>query len=1356
MSTGDKTKHIFLSYRSLEADFALQLATDLKNRGVSLWMDRLDIAPGDDWLKMLQQAVNNSVAMISVISPEYVASKYCQRELARADRLGRHILPVLLAPVAESDWPIEVERQQYIDFTQWPDEQFYQTQLNRLVNIVTERFADQTNLTPNPETQYINRLIADLEAQRGVIERLQPFLNAAQETQEVRPQPVSAKIWYMPGRFVLESEADGQPTPSGAARRAFDSIHAVTATYPRFVLVGGPGAGKTAVIHYLVLSAAHAYRAAPHVAPLPLLLKLTAWEKEPTPEAFVRAQWPLDSDPIKLLAKGKVSLYLEGLGELDQDHKINLLRQWLTGPNAPQRVIVTCRDTDYRDSIRLGFPIIQTLDLSAANIQEFVTHYLDEDESRRFLEQVLPTAENRAKVHYQYQMARNPFLLSAMIAVYLRARDRKLPQNMGVLLRRLVAELWNARQKSATKEDVPFEVVEAALADLAFTMIDDDLPIYVGQDVVMRYASSPAVVQAAAAANLLKAAGDKLRFSHQMLQDYFAALSLTRVGLPTRLMRPQFNAKVQRIPTRWDNAIILLTSIAPNPDAAVSSVAEVDPFLALRCALNAVVISDRTYKQITRQILETPGDQRIALARVFMGLDDEKAMLILLEVMRDAAWPIRQFAAAVLADIELPLLTGLAQAIEDLEDRTRETTLAALRQLGKNALPTLVRLLRSDNWHRRRGAVWALGELRDKAAVPLLVETLTDSDHLVSADAAEALGNIRDADAIPALLEALGHQNGRVGQATAKALANMGRQALPSLLKILDGKISHPQRQVYAIDALARLNDPAAAAALIDASYMENVEVRGAAVEGLRNFQGETVVRRLVECLSDTAKPRGSKQRICDTAAEILDALNGVEGKAAVEQWRKGDHQTAPRSSGALSSKKAKERLERVKEAAVPLAGSLATGLKDADWVVRRNTVLELGTVAAEAAVPRLADMLRDDDSQVRLAAVTTLAQFHDKPQIIPILVNALNDDEYVVCDAAKEALKAVARPPLPALTDILRGSNVNMRGAAIEILGSIRDVTAVPDILECLADLRRPWLSDDRICDIAARALEMIGTPEAVEGVRQWRALTEPTPEPAPPPSPPNDDALTQLLNQLQSSDWGVRQKAARSLNEYAQTLRGVADASVIQRLIDALGDPDWVVRFAMAEALGWFRDIISVPALIERVKDPKWKVRVAAVRSLAEIGDLDAVEPAIIALSDEHNLVREAAAEALGNLGDVRAVDSLMAALDDEERFVRLAAIDALGKIREPGTINALVSQLNQDDDAVRCFAVYALARIGLKPVVSGLIASLEDTAVPYWEDRRICDIAAEALEMIATPEARTAVWEWRRRQAQPATDT
>jgi hypothetical protein len=70
--------HIFLSYAKLDSDFALKLAADLKKGGVTLWVDQLDIQAGDDWILRLQHALDTSVAVITVVSPDYGNSKYCR------------------------------------------------------------------------------------------------------------------------------------------------------------------------------------------------------------------------------------------------------------------------------------------------------------------------------------------------------------------------------------------------------------------------------------------------------------------------------------------------------------------------------------------------------------------------------------------------------------------------------------------------------------------------------------------------------------------------------------------------------------------------------------------------------------------------------------------------------------------------------------------------------------------------------------------------------------------------------------------------------------------------------------------------------------------------------------------------------------------------------------------------------------------------------------------------------------------------------------------------------------------------------------------------------------------------------
>ena len=186
--------HIFLSYRSLEASFALKLAADLRNKGVRIWMDRLEmgIKGGDDWRQAIEQAVNTCSAMISALSPDYVASEYCRNEIARANRLGRPIFPVLLHPVPKDEWPLELERIQYVDFSKWQDETIYSQKFTELVSVLKEKAIAQVGNAPDLEVQYLTSLIAELEARRGVLEYVEL---SGQAQSKVRPAPLATDGW---------------------------------------------------------------------------------------------------------------------------------------------------------------------------------------------------------------------------------------------------------------------------------------------------------------------------------------------------------------------------------------------------------------------------------------------------------------------------------------------------------------------------------------------------------------------------------------------------------------------------------------------------------------------------------------------------------------------------------------------------------------------------------------------------------------------------------------------------------------------------------------------------------------------------------------------------------------------------------------------------------------------------------------------------------------------------------------------------------------------------------------------------------------------------------------------------------
>jgi HEAT repeat protein len=111
------------------------------------------------------------------------------------------------------------------------------------------------------------------------------------------------------------------------------------------------------------------------------------------------------------------------------------------------------------------------------------------------------------------------------------------------------------------------------------------------------------------------------------------------------------------------------------------------------------------------------------------------------------------------------------------------------------ALPVLVDLLRDSDWVVRQEAALGLGNLGPAAApaVPALAAALKDGDAGVRLSAAHALAWIGPAagDAVPALTEALDDPVPGVQSAAAVALGKIGpgaRAVVPALRRLLDAK----------------------------------------------------------------------------------------------------------------------------------------------------------------------------------------------------------------------------------------------------------------------------------------------------------------------------------------------------------------------------------------------------------------------------------------------------------------------------------------------------------------------------------------------------------------------------------------
>jgi hypothetical protein len=109
----DQPSAAFISYCRVDQEFALRLAQDLKAAGAAVWLDQLDIRPGNPWDNAVERALRAATKMLVILTPTSVDSENVRDEIAYALKQGKIVIPVLYM---ECDIPLRLERKQHIDF----------------------------------------------------------------------------------------------------------------------------------------------------------------------------------------------------------------------------------------------------------------------------------------------------------------------------------------------------------------------------------------------------------------------------------------------------------------------------------------------------------------------------------------------------------------------------------------------------------------------------------------------------------------------------------------------------------------------------------------------------------------------------------------------------------------------------------------------------------------------------------------------------------------------------------------------------------------------------------------------------------------------------------------------------------------------------------------------------------------------------------------------------------------------------------------------------------------------------------------------------------------------------------------
>jgi hypothetical protein len=107
--------NVFLSYSKNDYSFAHRLRSGLRDVTVKGWMDEADIAAGTAISSRLRSAIQNSTALLVLISPSALHSRWVDFEVGAGLALGKPIIPILVEGVVEKDLPEPLKGIEFID-----------------------------------------------------------------------------------------------------------------------------------------------------------------------------------------------------------------------------------------------------------------------------------------------------------------------------------------------------------------------------------------------------------------------------------------------------------------------------------------------------------------------------------------------------------------------------------------------------------------------------------------------------------------------------------------------------------------------------------------------------------------------------------------------------------------------------------------------------------------------------------------------------------------------------------------------------------------------------------------------------------------------------------------------------------------------------------------------------------------------------------------------------------------------------------------------------------------------------------------------------------------------------------------
>ncbi|MGF1504312.1 MAG: SUMF1/EgtB/PvdO family nonheme iron enzyme, partial [Anaerolineae bacterium] len=670
-------KHIFMSYARVDGiTLASWLIEQLQARGYTIWQVLRSMDTEADFTGEIEKAIRQATHLVMLGTPDVCReSSFVRLEVTFAKEHGVPIIPLL---VGDGCRPINIYNHTYLRFDD--REAALPDLLARVANPaggeptvpLTLRERETTYLAEVAQTEQFARwkdLYAGMAGEAHLVEEKRRVSQALRRHFELQ-----AELFQDIDHRLVSDDARTIKT------EGFDELREAIWTYRRVALLGDPGAGKTTTLERLAYEMAEAAIEDPD-APLPLFVRLAAYKGEGL-DAFLQKHFgglPLKAYLDAHTAEDReVFLLFDGLNEIPQAYQAEV-DAWLR-KHREVPVIVTCR-TLYYVGLKLPLQRVDVLPLAIDRVYQFIQTVYEDGAQGDELFWALAGPRTRAawewhrergdaptfgdfwfaepggepnawrlEEHRRWQLRRavrkhrpgdlprelvgmlgvvsNPFLLNTTI--YIDQSRGEPPQNRGELFELFVSTLLRREIHGQKLSAERAGQLRQAMAALAYQMQAERKPTLVDAawarrtvEAALPGENGERLLRDAAGASIIEMA-DQVRYTHQLLQEYFAAFQMgedLRAGVSAAEYWPDDERWWQQ--TGWEETAVLLAGITRNGEGELDAtpvvewLTPVQPRLAYRWATESGAPCAGDALQV---LYEADPPQRVApLAKVRWG-----------------------------------------------------------------------------------------------------------------------------------------------------------------------------------------------------------------------------------------------------------------------------------------------------------------------------------------------------------------------------------------------------------------------------------------------------------------------------------------------------------------------------------------------------------------------------------------------------------------------------------------------------------------------------------------------------------------------------------------------------------------